>query len=583
MTDELNSFEKERESLGPALRAGLNAGRHHVDTDLADVLARRRSYRRRTWVLRGTAGALLLAAGLVNGPSLVDRLSDARPAVVSAPDDIPDHRAATFALRAIAQAGLMDPLGSFYVFEGTERQQDEWVVWFASSECVRTETMETCRAAAGEDELGNPRPDTRLSVGVTDDGEMRVVSVERSSGPVPEGNRERLLAYSEWPAPVEPHPEFAPIPVTKGDPDADGDSLLYRVASYWAGPIPDERVTFGCFARAFDQRDQVVYESHAFTFESPEGDSRRNGGVLHSGFPADTGAQRVDMVCDRFTGPGWTLASEPEVRFPPDAGSVRVIGDLVWQDRAIIGIQLQCTTSVLDANGQVLGEVTQPRSGPWPLGVGEEPPFRDGLDVIVDVPQGSAPSDVRFDCVVPSPPTREPDDERPAPPEPDQGREPPSRPQHPPEGPRHVVAEGTFEGPDWGELAGQRWWLYAWQVDGWRCWSFAIGEADSGGRSCGPLEDAGDDQEVIGSSGGIPSGMHDSAASILYGELDEHVARIEIQLSSGATYEVHPIVPDADLGIQARYFVAFVEPSESYSITAYDEGGKVLQKRDYKH
>ncbi len=582
MTDELNSFEKERESLGPALRAGLDAGRHHVDTDLADVLARQRSYRRRTWVLRGAAGALLLAAGLVNEPSLFDRLSDARPAVVSAPDDIPDHRAATFALRAIAQAGLMDPLGSFYGYEGIERQEDEWVVWFASSECVRTETTETCHAAAGEDELGNPQPDTRLSVGVGDDGNLRVVSVERSSGPVPEDNRERLLAYSEWPDPVDPHPEFAPIPVTKGDPAADGDSLIYRAASYWAGPIPEQRTTFGCFARAFDEGDQVVYESHAFTFESPEGDSRRNGGVLHSGFPADTGAQRVEMVCDRFRGPGWSLASEPEVRFPPDAGSVRVIGDLVWEDRGIIGIQLQCTTSVLDANGQVLGEVTQPRSGPWPLGVGEEPPFRDRLDVIVDVAQGSDPSDVRFDCVVPSPPRREPDDS-PERPEPANDRESPSRPPQPPKGPRHVVAEGTFEGTEWGELTGQRWWLYAWQVNGWRCWSHAIGEPDAKGRFCTRLEDAANDQEVIGGSGGIPSAMHDSERSILYGELDEAVARIEIQLSSGRTYDVPAIVPEADLGINARYFVAFVEPSESYSIAAYDGRGKVLQKHDYEH
>lgn len=150
----------------------------------------------------------------------------------------------------------------------------------------------------------------------------------------------------------------------------------------------------------------------------------------------------------------------------------------------------------------------------------------------------------------------------------------------PPKGPRQLIANGTFEGPEWGGLEGDGWWLYGWQLEGFRCWAFNVTDPDGRGGSCTPLRELMVGTEYIGASMGIPA-RDGAQRSILAGELHEEVAYIEIELSNERTYRVNAIVPDPSLGIDAHYFVAFVEPSESYSVTAYAEDGSVLQRRNY--
>jgi hypothetical protein len=301
--------------------------------------------------------------------------------------------------------------------------------------------------------------------------------------------------------------------------------------------------------------------------------------MLSSGFPSSTEATSVEMICEQFNGPGWELASTPEIRHPAGAAHVRIRADLVWRERTILGFQLPCTTTVMDPDGAELGQVTHGRSAPTGRPE-DQPPFHDQLDVIVDVPAGSTPAKVSFVCVVPSPPTHapaEPDEVE----EPEQGEPTPRVPAaEPPNGPRALIATGTFQGAEWGELDGAEWWLEAWQVEGYRCWSFTMVDRGGSGRACTAAEGAAAGNEYIGSSGSTPGQSYEADRTIIYGELREEVSYIEIELSSDQTYRIDALVPDPAFGIDARYYVAFVEPAEGYSVSAYDEDGNLLEDRN---
>lgn len=54
------------------------------------------------------------------------------------------QQAATFALRAIAHAGLFDPLGDYYDYQEITSSDERWVVSFVASHCYRNEEVETC-------------------------------------------------------------------------------------------------------------------------------------------------------------------------------------------------------------------------------------------------------------------------------------------------------------------------------------------------------------------------------------------------------------------------------------------------------
>lgn len=571
-----------RDEFGGELDRRLRALAGESTPDLDDVAKGGRAYRKRSVLRRVSALVVIVGLVALGGPSALRSLRDDDARLAVTQGEIPDSRAATFALRAVAQAGLMNSKDDYYLsYEETQRTEGGWIAQFKALRCTTTPDVHTCNPIAGN---GGRTP---LEVTVVE-GQLRVTGAPED---IPGDKRERLLAFAEAPDPIDPHPEHAPVVLRQGDPEADGESLIFSVASYWAGPLPDRVLTFGCFVRAYNDQGEVVYESHAHAYESPRSEERRTGGVLSSGFPAATNATRAEMICERFEGPGWT-PERLDVSQKEGASSARVRGVLVWSERGISGVTLDCTVHVYDEGGNVIGQVDRKLSGPWPLASDTRPPFNQEIDLIVDVPADALATSADVACVLPSPPIDEPGDGA------DEGADfadddngPPIEgpvPASPPEGPRHVIATGTFDHPDWEEWQDAQWQLLAWAAAGWRCWVVEVddhGESSESGRSCGYVPSGREDEiEDIGSSqfwpANMPIGLQNTSIgerSVLVAVLSQRVARVKVELSTGATYEPEVIVPDPSLGIEARYFFVELEPAEGYTIRAFDDSGRPLE------
>ncbi|MDQ3981512.1 MAG: hypothetical protein M3271_02385, partial [Actinomycetota bacterium] len=83
-----------------------------------------------------------------------------------------EDQATVFAIRAVAHAGLMDPLGYFFGFTSIEEADGGWRVGFGGGRCGVWEsdegTYETCKPLSGEDRAGNAVEDAWLEVGLED-------------------------------------------------------------------------------------------------------------------------------------------------------------------------------------------------------------------------------------------------------------------------------------------------------------------------------------------------------------------------------------------------------------------------------
>lgn len=94
---------------------------------------------------------------------------------------VPPSRVATFAVRAVAQAGLLNPLGDLHDYQGVESAQSGWVVNFDAFVCDAT----TCDS--------NPGGNSQLTVELQGD----TLVVAEASGPFGEDTRQKLLSYRE--------------------------------------------------------------------------------------------------------------------------------------------------------------------------------------------------------------------------------------------------------------------------------------------------------------------------------------------------------------------------------------------------
>ncbi|HEY7873620.1 MAG TPA: hypothetical protein VIG64_00715 [Actinomycetota bacterium] len=588
MTDDRSrDLESDKHELATALRrrteAELRAVHHGT---VGDTIAHGRVLRRRRRIALTGAVAVALVLSAVAGPRIGAALmpgtgTTTNPAGMT--DEDARAGAATAAIRAVVQAGLMDPLGDLYSYRATERVDDAWRVSFTPGECYRTEEMETC--SSGEDKDGNELPNALLDVAVAD-GDWIVADAR---GPMDDDEREALLAYRSQAVPIDPHPEFAPIALTEPlEPRAGGGGLEVRALSYWAGPLPDRRITFACHLEAFDGDGRIVYETQGHAYESPATEDERSGHGLATELPPHVDATRAEMACERFTGPGWELLDQPTIEPRAEGRSVHVEGELVWRDRAVVGVSFECELRLLDAAGTEVGDKAMRLDGPW--APNDDPPLRRPLAFVIDVtPPGTEVESVELTCTVPEPPVRETDandeggeiDE----PEPEDDGPPPSpgaAPQErfePPDGPRYPVASGRFEGDQWGDYAGRAWELQIWADERHRCHRFAIEPEldDPGGTTCTALPIV-DVEEDIGGNGYFPPDMFGGELGIAYGEVTERVARVRVELSNGGATEVDTVAPPDELGIDMRYFVAFVEPSESWELVALDTEGRVIER-----
>lgn len=182
-----------------------------------------------------------------------------------------DSRAAVFAVRAVAAAGLLDPLGDFYALKETIERADSWVVKFRPSICYQTAKVETCR----ENGPG--------SVEVTVAGDRLVVRSVRV--PMDAGQRHELLSYSE---PLVEEVYDWEFPYIRVDPQEEGWGV--RTSPLWTGPMPPPIPDYGSICRliAFDAKGKVVYRDERRHPMEVRGERFRAAGVLVTGTPPTT-------------------------------------------------------------------------------------------------------------------------------------------------------------------------------------------------------------------------------------------------------------------------------------------------------
>ncbi len=300
------------------------------------------------------------------------------------PDDLTDQ-AATFAIRAVAHAGLLDPLGQYYGYEAIVPYEDRWVVAFRTATCYRDERVETCDPNAGSRE--EPVEDAWLEVAVEDDHFVATDAFGRFTG----AQEDAVRSYSEPAAVEETHLEF---PTVRVDPSRRGDGWDVRAVDLWAGPLPARGVWSVCTPVLYGSGDEPLWRGERFALAA-RGESMRSGGIFGTGsIEVDEEPARAAMECEPWTEGAWTVAGEPSVHPYPAGDAVIVTAQLVWEHRRVDGLESQCRVKVLRRDGKVVAtEVVRGRPSP-----GRGRPLEETLSVYVEVRRPRAAASATVEC-----------------------------------------------------------------------------------------------------------------------------------------------------------------------------------------
>lgn len=256
---------------------------------------------RRIRALRRSAFAALAVlaflVGVFVGPNIdlyVRPASQGKLPAASAQDSTwQSDRAASFAVRAIAHAGLLDPTGDLYSYEGIHEAQGEWTVTFQVWDCAQSVELGRC--------LESPS-DATLTVRVE---EGRLV-VSEAVGPIDDSSRDRLAQYDEAFEPEAARFEFPYVEVTH----FKGGSIGLQGSPLWTGPIPyvaqDGSDEIGkCEAEIRNSSGEVVYRGSAgggkfVPLTVPATEELRAGGLSGVPIPAALAQKsgRVRIVCE---------------------------------------------------------------------------------------------------------------------------------------------------------------------------------------------------------------------------------------------------------------------------------------------
>ncbi len=178
-----------------------------------------------------------------------------------------------FTVRALATAGLFDPLGDFYSFSEEVKPVDDatWRVGFGRSRCGiftnrKGETYETCKSVSGE-------TDAWITVALRG-GRWNVVALD---GNFDADTISGLKAFSLPDTQEVPHWEFSTA-------RAGDKGTVVRGAGLWVGPIPYEGPGSRCRTRAYNDAGSLIYEGHPEYIAAPDEDWERAGGIHGSEF-----------------------------------------------------------------------------------------------------------------------------------------------------------------------------------------------------------------------------------------------------------------------------------------------------------
>ncbi|MBA3423795.1 MAG: hypothetical protein H0W55_13405 [Actinobacteria bacterium] len=269
------------------LRRLFNRASIDFDTPAPDYRDVLQGGRRRLWTRRLGAVTFLVAL-LVGGGTLVTGLpwtnestsgDSTQPAAQTTTQYVPDTRVASFAVRAIADAGLLDPKGTFNDYKGVEEATGGWQVNFDAFVCGSA----TCEP--------NSDGDTQLSVQV----ENGVLSIYDATGPLPDDATQRLLDFKEEPTPEGVDLQFPFLRIS----DSLDEGVSVIASPVWTGPIPARA------ALQVDCRLNILNEGGAVVFDRlldeplPQTEEQRAGTKYVWGLPEslrDEAAQ-ASVVC----------------------------------------------------------------------------------------------------------------------------------------------------------------------------------------------------------------------------------------------------------------------------------------------
>lgn len=268
-------------------------------------------------------------------------------------EEVPEQtRAEIFAFRALANNDLMDPLGArsynWTYEEDTTETEGGWRVGFAASDCEPKNNSHTCTGLSGEEPAqGNAVTDTYLHV-MVEEGTWRVLRVEGNM--LPE-EQERVVGYS-LPDEREPsHWDFASTAVRQGRPD----DLTSALTPIWVGPYPTKAPGSVCEITGVDAAGRPVGEASVFYEEPPNRPFSRAGWVRAGGAQLPEEAVDAEVSCEQYTGPGWQLASEPEIVGEPGA-VMGITADLEWKGPDGFTSPASCTATLVGESGETVWE-----------------------------------------------------------------------------------------------------------------------------------------------------------------------------------------------------------------------------------
>lgn len=272
-------------------------------------------------------------------------------------DDLTDQ-AATFGIRAIAHAGLLDPLGQYYGYDGIVRPGERWVIAFQSSTCYRNERVETCDPNTGTRE--DPHTDAWVEITVDEDHFVVTDAVGRFTSE----QEDAVRSYTEPATIEETHLEF---PTVRIDRSMHEEGWEIRAAMLWAGPLYVRGVWSVCTPVVYGHDGNVLWTARASAHSTRRGEYFRANGLMYMGaFPLEEEPARAELRCEPWAQETWSLRAEPRIhRFPQD-DSVVVEAPLAWEHDEIVGIASRCRVELLRRNGSVIDtEVVRGPSSPW--------------------------------------------------------------------------------------------------------------------------------------------------------------------------------------------------------------------------
>jgi hypothetical protein len=240
-------------------------------SDAREAIRRGRRRRVRGRIGSGIVLTALAASGFVGVGTVLDGSDSAGTsggAVPAAGSGVENSRVATFAVRALAQAGLANPVGDFNDYRSAERADDGWVV---SLETVRCDPS-TC--------TDHPDGDGSLEVRL-DRGALQIVSV---TGPYTDEQREELLAYRE-----EPNEErFGLLFVSPKLVEGADEGISVITSPLWTGPLgAAESSAVECRVELYDESGALVYSGDWRPQPAPNEEEMRSGSITIFGVPRE--------------------------------------------------------------------------------------------------------------------------------------------------------------------------------------------------------------------------------------------------------------------------------------------------------